>query len=302
MEKLLTTKDLAEAIGSSESSLRRWTNSGAIRTARTVGGHRRIALSEAIRFVRATGATVVRPDVLGLPETPSTATGEPLGGRSLERQLHDSLVAGNAAGAKGCVSSLYLGGMSVAAICDGPIRSAMERIGELWRHDVQGILIEHRATTICIQILELLRQMVAPAPATAPLAIGGAPEGDPYLLPSNMVSAVMAEAGCRDMNFGPQTPLDLLAAAARDQGASMVWLSLSTDADSAKLSRSVKDLAEELSALNASLLVGGAKVESLGIRPSGHVHVMRTMAELAAFARGSAKGTEAPGRSARPAD
>src|SRR3954469_4133419 len=73
MEKLLTTNDVAMAIGASESSLRRWTNSGAIRTHRTVGGHRRIPLSEAIRFIRETGATVVRPDLLGFPGADASA-------------------------------------------------------------------------------------------------------------------------------------------------------------------------------------------------------------------------------------
>src|SRR5215204_6409591 len=66
LEQLLTTKDLAEAIGASESSLRRWTDSGAIKTARTPGGHRRIPRGEAIRFIRETRATVVRPEILGL--------------------------------------------------------------------------------------------------------------------------------------------------------------------------------------------------------------------------------------------
>src|ERR1700712_5534980 len=140
MEKLLTSKEIAEAIGRSESSLRRWTNRRGIRAARTVGGHRRIAMSEAIRFVRETGATVVRPDLLGLPDTPTTEGGAPLGDRSLEQRLYDALHAGDVGGARGCVVGLSLGGMSVAAICDGPVRHAMERIGELWRDDARCIL------------------------------------------------------------------------------------------------------------------------------------------------------------------
>jgi len=292
MEKLLTSKELAEAIGSSESSMRRWTNSGAIRTARTVGGHRRIALSEAIRFVRESGMTVVRPDLLGLPETPSTQSGEPLGGRSLAQQMYTALHSGDALAAKGCAVALYLGGMSVAGICDGAIRLAMERIGELWENDVRGILVEHRATSICIGVLGVLRQMIAAPAANAPLALGGAPEGDLYLLPSTMVSVVLAEAGCREMNFGPQTPLELLATAARENQANMVWLSLTAAGDRAKLQRSVKELGEELLPLNAKLLVGGTRVEGLGIRCAGNVHVIKTLTELAAFARGVASHKE----------
>ena len=60
-KSLLTPKELAEAIGASESSIRRWVDTGDIRVARTAGGHRRITLSEAIRFIRQIEAPVVRP-------------------------------------------------------------------------------------------------------------------------------------------------------------------------------------------------------------------------------------------------
>src|SRR5687767_8379064 len=92
MEKLLTTREVAEAIGASESSLRRWTNSGSIRTSRTVGGHRRIPLSEAIRFIRETHATVVRPQVLGLPDlNPRVGAEDP----SPEERIYQALVDGD---------------------------------------------------------------------------------------------------------------------------------------------------------------------------------------------------------------
>jgi len=287
MEKLLTTKELGEAIGASPSSMRRWTNSGAIRTARTVGGHRRIALSEAIRFVRQSKATVVRPDLLGLPDLPSTPAGEPLGERSLENRFYEALRTGDAKTATGCMSGLFLSGVSVPSICDGAVRSAMQRIGELWREDVRGILIEHRATTICLHALGVLRQMIGEPAASAPVALGGAPDGDPYLLPSMMAGCVLAESGYRDVNFGPETPLELLANAAEENKAAVVWLSVKSVADRAKLLREINDLAGRLGTLGIKLVVGGSGIESLAIRPTKNVHIMQTMAELGAFARGA---------------
>src|SRR3954470_5354840 len=91
MEKLLTTKEFAEAIGASESSLRRWTNSGAIRTSRTVGGHRRIPLSEAIRFIRETGATIVRPDLLGFPDADANAAASAAAATPASDQAEEAL-------------------------------------------------------------------------------------------------------------------------------------------------------------------------------------------------------------------
>src|SRR6185295_13435922 len=65
-KSLLTPRELADAIGASESALRRWVDAGDIHMSRTAGGHRRIPVQEAIRFIRESGATVVRPEILGL--------------------------------------------------------------------------------------------------------------------------------------------------------------------------------------------------------------------------------------------
>ena len=66
--RLLSTRDLAEAIGASESSLKRWIDAGKIAASRTEGGHRRVERAEAVRFIRETGARLVRPELLDLPE------------------------------------------------------------------------------------------------------------------------------------------------------------------------------------------------------------------------------------------
>src|SRR3954467_11206793 len=92
---LLTPKQLADAIGASESSLRRWVDAGSIRMSRTAGGHRRIPVAEAIRFIRESGATVVRPDLLGLDEigSPGDASGV-VAAVPDEQRLFDALAAG----------------------------------------------------------------------------------------------------------------------------------------------------------------------------------------------------------------
>lgn len=291
MEKLLTTKELAEAIGASESSLRRWTNSGVIRTARTAGGHRRIALSEAIRFVRESGATLLRPEMLGLPQLPATSDGKGLGNRSLERQFFEALRAGNDKAASGCITGLFLNGTSVAAICDGAIHGALEQIGELWKADPREILVEHRAVDICLHAVSVVRRMIGEPSENAPIALGGAPEGDPYLLPSMIAGTVLAECGYRDMNFGPDTPLELLAEEAQAKKARIVWLSVKGISDRAKLRTKIHDLSTRLETLGVSLVIGGSGVESLALRSTKLMHIMQTMSELAAFARGAAGTT-----------
>ena len=283
MEKLLTTKELAAAVGASESSMRRWTDSGAIQTSRTVGGHRRIPVSEAIRFIRETHSALVRPDILGLGpiDRASGIAAEPDAGAG---RLFDALNEGDATSARAIVLGQFLAGASLAAIFDGPLGGAMRRVGELWQHGPSGILVEHRASDIAVQIISELRRLLPPAGESAPVAVGGAPQGDPYLLPSMMAAAVMVEAGYRDVNFGPQTPVHLLAEAAEAQAARIVWLSVSVEGHA--LGNDVEALAQRLRARDAQLVVGGRHASDVAPRPAANVHVLQTMSELAAFVRG----------------
>src|SRR5512139_3387042 len=197
--RLISPRYLAEALGVSESSLKRWVDAGKISAARTEGGHRRIELAEAVRFIRESGTPVARPELLDLPEVASA--------REHGDRLYDMLLAGDAVAVRGWLVARYLEGDTLAQIADGPIRSAMHALGDLWRHDAQGVFVEHRATAVCLQAVAQLRSMLAELPASAPLALGGAPAGDPYLLPSQLASMVLEEAGLRTVNLGPDTPL-----------------------------------------------------------------------------------------------
>src|SRR5690606_17490158 len=125
----LTPRDLAEAIGTSESSVRRWLDAGSVKVTRTAGGHRRIDITEALRFIRDSGATVVRPEILNLTGVRRriAAPRQDAGADA----LFEALVAGSAEVARGLLASWYLEGRPVAEIIDAPVRLAMERVGEL---------------------------------------------------------------------------------------------------------------------------------------------------------------------------
>src|SRR6476646_7128295 len=102
----LTPRELADAIGVSESSLRRWVDSGDIRMTRTVGGHRRIPLAEAVRFIRKIGAKVARPDILGLADLSKLE--QTSSARADEASFFEFLCTGDRAAARGMILSRYL--------------------------------------------------------------------------------------------------------------------------------------------------------------------------------------------------
>jgi excisionase family DNA binding protein len=280
---LLSPKELALALGVSESSMKRWVDDGRIVAGRTAGGHRRIRVTDAIRFVREAGATVVHPEMLGLPdlneEDVQVATDD-------ASRLEAYLMEGKADEARGLVMSMYLAGRSVADICDGPIQTAMEHIGAIWQHNEEGIFIEHRASEICIQVLNQLRFVLEiPQPALA--AVGGAAPGDPYILPTLAASTVLAGEGFASVNLGPNTPIESSRMAAHLHQACLVWLSLSLEQIPRSLKDDVIDLADELASIAANLVIGGRQSNRLAALASHpNITLIGSMSELAAFSRG----------------
>ena len=265
----LSPRDLADALGVSESSLKRWVDAGKIYAFRTEGGHRRIALDEAVRFIRETRVPIARPELLGLP--PSIVA---------ERaRLLDPLLDGDVEGARGFLLARYLAGAPIAELADGPIREAMTALGELWRHDDRGVFIEHRATDACLQAIASLRGMLE-RPTNAPLALGAGPEDDPYIIAPFLAAMVTTVAGFRTINLGPDTPLAALQEAAQHHRPHLIWMSASSPINPARARAIGKWLG---SVQSATVVVGGRHGEALAAGQR-RVRHLATMTELAALA------------------
>lgn len=280
----LSPKDVAAALGVSESSVKRWVDDGRIEAVRTPGGHRRIPVEEAVRFVRASGASLVRPELVGLRE---------LKGRELRRAdldsqaelLFEALVAGKGLEARAIVLGAYIDGARIVDLCDGPFRRALARLGELWHQDPAGVFLEHRATAIVVDVLGRLRGLTQ-VKEGALKAVGCAPTGDPYLIPTLAVAAALGEEGFEATNLGPETPLASLALAIERIRPQLVWVSASTPESARAVEGGLGSLAATAAACRSTLAIGGRCLENRVLRlPSDSFHC-RTLAELTALARG----------------
>jgi MerR family transcriptional regulator, light-induced transcriptional regulator len=275
--KLLTPKDLADALGASESSMRRWVDAGKIKMSRTAGGHRRIPLEEAIRFIRESGSPLVRPSLLGLPESSRISRK----GLRDEDLLLEALSFGDRNLARSVVTGWFVESRSLAEIFDQQIATCLHRVGELWEHEERGILIEHRATEMCVEIIAELKRLLPQLAQDAPVSLGGAPGNDIYSVPTMMVGAVLLEAGYRDINFGANTPISLLVDAAIEHDAKLVWVSVSVSASDHVKSK-IALLARSLRERGTRLVLGGREVSSAAPEPLlDNTWVLESMTALA---------------------
>ncbi len=281
MHRHLSPKQLALAIGASESSLKRWVDAGRIRAEKTAGGHRRVSVGEAARFIRESGMTLSRPEVLGLPSHATISDMDPAAAVGI---FHDQLAAGQAAETRNTILSLFFGGMRVWEIADQVVCPAMKKIGALWEHNETGVYVEHRATEIVLQSISQLRMFLAPEDGM-PLALGCAPSGDPSTLPSVCIAASIEDTGMPAMNLGADTPPEALRAAIERHNPAMVWVSVSYVSEN-------RDAVEEVirtgAATGVPMIIGGHSVELIQGRLPQGVRVGSSMSELVAFAREAA--------------
>ncbi|MEM8556736.1 MAG: helix-turn-helix domain-containing protein [Bacteroidota bacterium] len=269
-ERTFSPREVADALGLGESTLKRWIDKGRLQSLRTAGGHRRVPFREIVRFVRSEQVEVLKPEALGLTD----ALGINLPGKEVPLDadhFYEVLTSGDAQRARSLLVAAYLRGASLASLCDGPVRQALHRIGKLWldkdgtdpeRDEARGIYLEHQATDLVTQAFGQIRSLMPEPKPGAPVALGGAPVGDPYLLPSQMAAAVLADIGYQVINLGANTPARSLVEAARSQEPALVWLSVSSPIPPEDLKRHVRHLAGQLPG-QPQFIVGGRSRDGL---------------------------------------
>tara|TARA_R110002111_G_scaffold144910_2_gene211291 strand:+ start:160020 stop:160901 length:882 start_codon:yes stop_codon:yes gene_type:complete len=253
MNEFLTPKQVARALQVSESSVKRWCDKEIIPTQYTAGGHRRIALSALIDFLRSSKHELVRPEVIGLPAT----TGQTI--RVIDRaasQFTEALLEGDEEQCRQIVLDLYLAEHSISTICDLVFAKAFSTIGDRWKCGDAEVYQERRGCELAMRVLHELRTLI-PAPARdAPLAIGGAAEGDQYSLATTMVELVLRDIKWNAVSMGANLPFETLAAAIRQHQPKMFWLSVSHIKDETQFIHSYSKLYDEFGA-DVAFAVGG---------------------------------------------
>ncbi len=260
MRDLITPKQLGRAIDVSESSIKRWCDKGVIPTQYTAGGHRRIAIADAIEFLRSGKHQIVHPEALGLPPTSGQTT------RVVDRarvQLVEALIGGDEGACRQIVFDLYLAEHSLSVICDELFAAAFREIGERWSCGSAEVYQERRGCEITLRVVHELRATLPPPKASAPVAIGCAASGDQYSLGTAMAELVLRDGKWNATSLGDNLPFDTVRAALQDQQPKLFWLSCSYIADEAAFLEGYGALYDEFGQDIAFVVGGYALTEAL---------------------------------------
>jgi excisionase family DNA binding protein len=281
VKKLVTPKQVAQAINVSESSLKRWCDQGLMTAIRTAGGHRRLALDDVFQFLRQSGRQLVRPEVLGLPSNAGQATVVVDRAREL---IREALIAGDEEQCRRIVFDLYLAGQSACEICDQVIAMAFHEIGERWACGEVSLYRERRAGEIGFKMLHELRMAVRSPQQEAPRAIGGTLGSDPYRLPTSMIELVLRELGWQAHSLGTQLPAITIAEALLDTQPRLLWISVSCMESVSAFLAEYAQLQSVAAEAGTAVVVGGRALTA-GIRQQmSYSAYCDTLRHLASFA------------------
>lgn len=281
MTDLLSPRQVARALGVSESSLKRWCDRGLIETVRTAGGHRKLPICDVLRFVREHEHPIVCSEILGLPTpTEGCERGLEVGGKLLA----DALLSGNEGLARQIIFDLYMARNSVSVICDRVLCKAFREIGDRWGCNSADVYQERRGCEFSQRILFELRRMQAqPDPAWP--ATGGTLEGDLYGLPTAMVELVLRDAGWNATSLGTSIPSVSMAKAITDTRPKMFWVSASYIPDVERFVKDFEMITQAAQSQGAALVIGGrAFTEEIRQRITFCCYC-DTMQQLEAFAK-----------------
>jgi excisionase family DNA binding protein len=253
-EHYLKTRGVAQALGVSVSTIKRWVDSGMIQAVRTVGKHRLIPKSEALRVAREQGVQAANLEILaGLGSSRRVEIDE----RS-RNLLFDFLREGKSRAAKALIHSVYSGGCGAAMLADELIRPVMVKIGHGWMIGSVDVFQEHEATqAVTAAVRELIDRASSEHEPGRPVALGATPEGDPYLLSTLLGELLLTELGYDVRNLGGNLPLRSLGSATLLYKPKLIFLSVNFLEEKERFVQEYLAFHKVAAASNAAVIVGG---------------------------------------------
>lgn len=282
--KSLTTKEVARLCRVSDATVKRWEESGFIKSERTSGGHRRFRVEEIARFQREQG--------LGQKQNHGGDSVFSATNRNPETRLQanysfiDLLLCGCEESAAELLISEYLNGLHPTRIFDEIICTSLRKISEMWYEGDLNIAQEHLATrTIYNAVYKLRSRLCLPEP-TGKFSICSGLENEHHEMPTYLAQIAVENEGWEVLNFGANTPLYSLNEEIVKYLPDLICISATTMNDIERISRDYADLREITAKNKISVIVGGKIFNDECVRKRFPAELYaNNFAEVAEFAR-----------------
>ncbi|HEX8116079.1 MAG TPA: cobalamin-dependent protein [Pyrinomonadaceae bacterium] len=263
--KFLTTRQLSRVWLVSEATIKRWADTGQLKSSRTVGGHRRFPLAEVMRFQteRGLGAADGVGTATALKASADTTTFD--SGQAAE-QFFDAARRGHAGEATALLLEAHMLGAELHVIFDEVVAPSLRRVGDLWYGESMSVAEEHLATCTATRAVESLAASTRRTGAKAGAAVCCAAEEEMHTLPVLCAQALLEGAGWDVRNLGGHTPFFALAEYVEKHRPALICVSATLQRELEHNARDYVQLTTAARACGARVVLGGEGFRDRAVR------------------------------------
>ncbi len=211
-DRLMSTGDVAEVLGVSEATVKRWADAGTLSCIRTPGGHRKFRLRDI-----ATHLASRRSSKSGSTPPPSESE------RDIEEMV-SALLVGDVEKVIGVIAAARLQRASIATILDSVLMPAFERVKHACATGRCEAFHLHVAVNSLIEVAARQRPTLRVPGSTRGRIVSSPLPGEGYDLLARFSSLVAVESGFDSHVLGAGLPPTSVSRAAEDLGACWVLL------------------------------------------------------------------------------
>lgn len=245
---IISTKGVAEVLGVSEATVKRWADAGTLKCFRTVGGHRKFRLRDVREFL---GGKMIAPETLE-----AFRHEEPLGKEQTE--AHALALSSDVDGLVALVAKERMKGQSLAHVFDEVIAPAMSHIGDAWAAGTLTTAQEHVASNALIEAIARVRPLVErPSRRDRGRAICTCIGDEQHDIGVRVVGLILSAEGFRTSMLGGNVPTSDIALMVTSEQPKLIALSASGHANLDRLRSDVAIVASAAAASKTRVLAGG---------------------------------------------
>jgi methanogenic corrinoid protein MtbC1 len=254
-------------LGVTETTVKRWSDEGVLRCAKTPGGHRKFHLPEVAEFAETLGLSLsgIAPPPMSKAQREELALGVSLGDTSrLASVLLDELLQADRAGVHELLMYLVTHDLSLALIADEVILPAFQQIGSLWEQGKLDVGQEHAASFTMQEALSRLVPSLHHKPQKEMIALVACPAHELHDLGLRCFSYCLQLEGWRVWYLGANTPAEAIVQQIRRLKPNLVALSLTSPQTKQSLRGLLKTIAKAVRSTRGVLIAGGSASSLLG--------------------------------------